>query len=112
MTSLANRRTAPDARVPAPAAAFPGQSAPSPDSSSASPLPAGFPRFAPAAAAATAGLATALPALATTNEPAPGGGPPQEHAGNPPSARESENVAGPSQNAEVRREMETGSSVG
>ena len=113
MTSLTDRGTAPSARAAAPAVAFPGQSAPSPTFAIGSRLPAAFPRFAAAGAAATAGQATELPDLSTAHEPAPGSGPLQEYAGNTtPSARVSENVAGPAQNAEVRHEMKMGSSVG
>ena len=109
MTSLAHRRAAPGARIPAPAAADHGRSAPSPTFATAKRQPAGFPGF-----GATAPCpAMELPEFSTSQEPAPGGGPLQEHAGNTnPSERTSKNVAGPAQNAEVRHGMKRGSSTG
>ena len=77
------------------------------------PLPRLFLSRRPAAAAAAPSPATELPDLSTSHEPAPGGGLLQEHAGNTnPSARASENVAGPAQNAKVRHEIEMGSNNG
>ena len=113
MTSLAHRRTVPNARNMAPAAADHGWSAPSPIFATAKRQPAGFPSLTQVAAAAAQYPAMELSGLFTSYEPAPGGGPLQEHAGNTnPSARASKNVAGPAQNAEVRHEIEMGSSVG
>ena len=93
MTPLTIRRTAPGGRPrPTWRIARPGGT-----------LPRLFLSRHPAAAAAAPSPATELPDLSTSHEPASGGGPLQEHAGNTnPSARASKNVAGPAQNAEVR----------
>ena len=103
MTSLTIRRTDPGGR-------------PGPDwriARPGGPLPRLFLSRHPAAAAAAPSPAMELPDLSTSHEPAPGGGPLQEYAGNTnPSARASENVAGPAQKAEVRHEIEMGSSLG
>ena len=97
MTSLAHRRTAPGARITAPAAADPGWSAPLRPLPQQNGSPAGFPSF----GATAPSPAMEFSDLFTSYEPAPGGGPLQEHVGNPnPSARVSKNVAGPAQNAD------------
>ena len=64
-------------------------------------------------AAFFAGPATALLERCTPGERAPGGGRPQEYAGNRnQSARVSKKVAGPPERAKIRRTMEKGSSLG
>lgn len=64
-------------------------------------------------AATVAAPVTALLMRSTSPRRVPGGDPREGRAGNPnPSARESENVAGPPERAKIRRTIAMGSSVG